>query len=109
MDAERDELFREMVGAVVVGAVGGEYRQAVGVVVGTHQVVAGGLAGGVRAVGFVAVGFGEGGVVFGEGAVDFVGGDVEEAEVRLGLSLRVHSSGRARLRAGGRCRRCWSG
>ena len=59
VDDQRDELFREVVGAVVVGAVGGEYRQAIGVVVGTHQVVAGGLARGVRAVGFVAMGLGE--------------------------------------------------
>jgi hypothetical protein len=37
VDAQRDELFREVVGAVVVGAVGGERRQAVGVVVGADS------------------------------------------------------------------------
>ena len=109
VDDQRNELFREVVGAVVVGAVGGEYRQAVGVVVGAHQMVAGGLARGVWAVGFVAVGFGEGGVVLVQRAVDFVGGDVEEAETVFRLGLRGRSSRRARLRAGGRCRRCWSG
>ena len=83
VDAQRNELFREVVGAVVVGAVGGEHRQAVGVVVGAHEVVAGGLARRVRAVGFVAVGFGEGRIVLGKRAVDFVGGDVEKAEVVL--------------------------
>ena len=59
-DDQRDELFREVVGAVVVGAVGGEHRQAVGVVPGAHQVVAGRLAGRIRAVGLVGVGLGEG-------------------------------------------------
>ena len=84
VDTERDELFREVVRAVVVGAVGGEHWQTVGVVVGAHEMVAGGLARRVRAVGFVAVGLGEGGIMRGEGAVDFVGGDVEEAELFLG-------------------------
>src|SRR5690606_34225811 len=51
-DHQRDELFGEVVRAVVVRAVGGEHRQAVGVVVGTHQVVAGGLAGRIGAVRF---------------------------------------------------------
>ena len=37
---ERDEFFGEVVGAVVVGAVGEGYREAVGVVVGEHEVVA---------------------------------------------------------------------
>ena len=86
VDDQRDELFREVVGAVVVGAVGGEHRQPVGVMVGAHQMVAGGFARRIRAVGFVAVGFGEGGVVFFQRAVDFVGGDVEEAEVVLGFA-----------------------
>ena len=56
-DDQRDQLFGEVVGAVVVGAIGGEHRQAVGVVPGAHQVVAGGLAGRVGAVGLVAGGF----------------------------------------------------
>ena len=85
MDDQGDELFREVVGAVVVGAVGGQHRQAVGMAVGTDQMVAGGLAGGVWAVGFVTVGFGEGGVVLGEGAIDFVGRDMEETEGVFGL------------------------
>ena len=82
-DHERDEFFGEVVGAVVVGAVGGEHRQAVGVVPGAHQVVAGGLAGGIRAVGFVAVGFGKGRFALGQRAVDLVGADMQEAKARL--------------------------
>ena len=79
-DHQRDEFFREMVGAVVVAAVGGEHRQAVGVVVGAYQMVAGGLAGAVGAVGLVGVLFGKGRRVRAEGAVDLVGGNVQEAE-----------------------------
>ena len=79
-DHQRDEFFRKVVGTVVVAAVGGEHRQAVGVVVGAHQMVAGGLAGAVGAVGFVGVLLGKGRRVRAEGAVDLVGGDVQEAE-----------------------------
>lgn len=44
-DHQRDELLGEVEGPVVVGAVGGDDRQAVGVVPGAHEVVARGLAG----------------------------------------------------------------
>ena len=57
-DHQRDQLLGEVIGPVVVGAVGGEHRQAVGVVLGAHQVVARGLAsrvGAVRLVRFVSV------------------------------------------------------
>ena len=40
-DHQRDELLGELIRAVVVGAVGGDDGQAVGVVPGTHEVVAG--------------------------------------------------------------------
>ena len=79
-DHQRDEFFREMVGAVVVAAVGGEHRQAVGVVVGAHQVVAGGLASAVGAVGLVGVLLGKGRCVRAEGTVDLVSGNMQEAE-----------------------------
>ena len=58
-DHQGDELFGEVVGAVVVAAVGSERGQAVGVVVGAHQMVASGFAGAVGAVGSVGVCFGE--------------------------------------------------
>jgi hypothetical protein len=57
---------------------------------GTHQVVGGGLAGGVRAVGLVGLGLGEGRVVRPQGAVHFVGAHVVEAEARLGFTLQAH-------------------
>ena len=49
----------EMIGPVVVRAVGGERRQAVGVVPGADQVIGGGLAGRVGRVGLVGRGLGE--------------------------------------------------
>ena len=79
-DHQRDQLLGKMIGAVVVGAVGGQHRQPVGVVVGAHQMVAGGLAGGVRAVRFVAMGFAERRIVLRKRAVHFVGGDMQKAE-----------------------------
>ena len=59
---KRNKFFGKVVGAVIVGAVGGEHGQVVGVVIGAHQMIRRGLACGVRTVGFVAIGFAEGGV-----------------------------------------------
>jgi hypothetical protein len=58
-DHERNQLFRKMVRAVVIGAVGGQCRQAVSVLIGPHQMVGGCLGSGIRAVGFVRMFFGE--------------------------------------------------
>ena len=82
---EGDEFFGELQGAVVVGAVGDEGGEAVGVVPGADEMVGGGLGGGVGGVGSVGGEFVEGGGGGGEGAVDLVGGDVEEAEGLLGF------------------------
>ena len=54
-----DEFFGEVAGAVVVGAVGDEGRQAVGALPGAHEVVAGCFAGGIGAGRGVGGGFGE--------------------------------------------------
>ncbi len=81
-DGQGDELLGVLAGAVVVGAVGRHHVQAVGVVVGPHQMVAAGLAGAVGAVGGVGHGFMElAGLA--EGAVDLVRADVQEAAVLL--------------------------
>ncbi len=79
---QRDQLLGEVVGAVVVGAIGGNRRQAVGVMPGAHQVIGRGLAGGIGRVGLVASRLGEqaGGV---QAAIDLVGGDMVEAEAGL--------------------------
>ena len=86
-DHQRDEFFGKVHRAVVVAAVGGEHRQAVGVVPGAHQVVAGRLAGAVAgAVGLNPVVFGEGRGVRRQRAVNLVGGHVQKAET-LGQEL----------------------
>jgi hypothetical protein len=50
-DHQRDELFREVIRAVVVRAVGRQRGESVGVLVGADEVVAGSLGGGVGRVG----------------------------------------------------------
>ncbi len=84
-DDQRNQFFRKLKGAVIVGAVGGERGQSVGVLVGAHQVIAAGLGGRVGTVGLIGMGFGKGRIGGAERSVDFVGGDVEEAEAGLGL------------------------
>ena len=84
---DRDELFEVLLGAVVVGAVGGGHVHAVGVVIGANDEVRTGLAGGVGAVGSVGRGFREEAFVA-QRTVHFVGGDVVEAAVFVaGLEL----------------------
>ena len=50
IDKQRNKLFRELIRAVVVGAVGDHGGHAVGVVERPHKMVAGGLGGTVRTV-----------------------------------------------------------
>lgn len=45
VDEERNQFLRELVGPVVVGAVGHDSRHSVGVMEGTHEMVGAGLAG----------------------------------------------------------------
>ncbi len=53
VDEQRNQLFRKLVGTVIVGAVGDNDRHAVGVMIGTDEVVARRLGRGVRAVGII--------------------------------------------------------
>ena len=59
VDEEGDELLGELEGAVVVGAVRDDGGHAVGVVEGTHEVVAAGLGSRIGAVGLVLEVLGE--------------------------------------------------
>ena len=77
---QRDQLLRELPGAVVVGGVADHGRQPVGVVPGAHQVVGGGLAGGIGAARIVGRRLGERRIAGTERAEHLVGGDVVEAE-----------------------------
>jgi hypothetical protein len=84
VDHQWDKLLREVVGAVVVGAVRRENREAVGVVVGTNEVIGGRLAGRVGAVRLVLLGLSEGWICRRQRSIDLVSGDMEEAEGFLG-------------------------
>ncbi|MNE46330.1 hypothetical protein D3C80_1406590 [compost metagenome] len=88
-DHQRDQFFREVERPIVVGAVGSEYRHAVGMEIRTYQVVAGRLAGRVGAVRRVRGGLREGWVVWPKCAVDFVSGNVEEAECLFLCTLQA--------------------
>ena len=77
-DHRRDELFAVLERAVVVGAVGGDHRQAVGMEIGPHQMIGTGLGGGVGRVGGVGRGFGEGRIVALQRAVDLIGRNMME-------------------------------
>ena len=94
-DNERDEFFRELIRSVVVRAIGGDGWDAVGLMIGADEVIAGGFGGRVRAVGLVGVLFGKGGGIWCERAEDFVRGDVEKAEVVLfgGVGVEVVAGG----------------
>ena len=70
---ERNELFRKVQRAIVVAAIGGDHRQAIRVVPCTHQMIAGGFAGTVGAVGLVLMVFCECRVLRGKAAIHLIG------------------------------------
>ena len=86
-DNDGYQLFRELVRAVIVGTVGDQHGQPVRIVPGAHQVVAGGLAGGIRGMGAIRRGLREQ-AFLSQGAVHFIRGNVVEAETLLFLSLQ---------------------
>ena len=83
-----NQFFRKMIGAVVVGAVGDQYRQAVGSMPRPYQMIGTGLAGEVRDEGI-------GGIftkqVFGalEVAIHFVSGNMVETKTCLPIQRLV--------------------
>jgi hypothetical protein len=77
---QRNELFRELVGPVIVGAVGGQGRQAIGVMIGPDQMVRPRLGCRIGAVGRIGRGFRERRIIFLQGAVHLVGGHVQESK-----------------------------
>ena len=79
-DDQGDEFFGELIGAVVVGTVGQGNRQAVGVVVRHHQVVAGCLGGRVGTAGVVGRGFRKESRGA-QGTVDLVGADMVKQRI----------------------------
>jgi len=78
---ERDELFRIVIGAVVVGAVAHQHRQSIGVMPGQRQMVARRLAGGVGGAGCIGAGLAEGWIPGLQAAVNLVGAHLQETPV----------------------------
>jgi hypothetical protein len=78
-DNEGDQFLGKLVGAVVVRAVRDRGREAVGLVIGAHQVIRPGLAGGVRRIRRVRGRLVERGIVGLERTVHLVGRDVMKA------------------------------
>ncbi len=79
-DHQGNQLLRKLKRAVVVGAVGGQYRQSEGVEVGAHQVIGSRFRCCIGAVGRVGRCFGERRIFGTQRSVDLIGGDMQKAE-----------------------------
>ena len=73
-----DQFFGEMVGAVIIGAIGDNRRHTIGMVVSAGEVVAACFGCGIGAIGGVRGGFGKRVVVWPKCPIHFIGGNVEE-------------------------------
>ena len=93
---QRNQLLRKLVRPVVVGAVGDQHRQAIGLVIGAHEVVRRRLRRRVRRVRRVRRRLGEG-AARAEAAVDLVGRHVQEAEAALRRGVEPGKMGARRL------------
>ena len=78
-DDEGNELFGELVGTVIVAAIGHEHRQAVGAMPGADEMIRGGLARRIGRVRVVSRGLGEG-PVRAETPKHLVGGDMQKTK-----------------------------
>ena len=76
-DHERNQLFRELKGAIIVRAVGDEGRETIGAKVGMDHVIRGGFAGSIRARREIG-GFFREIARFPQGTVDLVCGNMKE-------------------------------
>jgi len=87
-DHEGDELFRELIGPVVVGAVGEGEREPIGMVVGLGEVIACRLAGRIGRAGVVGGFFGK--IAFiAQRAEDLIGAYMMEEHVLAQRAIRV--------------------
>ena len=108
-DQQRDQLLRELVGPVVVRAVGDQGRQAVGPVPGqapggpTRPSTPSRASLDRRRWSRVKKPCGA------KRAVDLVGRDMKKAKARLLRLRQTRANSAAQLRADSGCRRCWSG
>ncbi len=73
VNTQGNQFFREVVGAVVIGAVGHNKRKAIRISVGAHQMIRGGLGSGIRRFWIIRCLFGEE-AGFAQRPIDFVRG-----------------------------------
>jgi len=85
---DRDQLLGELPGAVIVGAICEYHWQFIGVIPGTHQVIACGLAGGIGASWVVGRCFGEASFCP-KRTEDLIRADVVKAELLLSFSFKL--------------------
>ena len=79
---QRDQLFWELIGPIIVRAIGCGGLRAIGVVIGAHQMVAGGLAGRIGGIGLIGRDLAKGRIAGPQTTIDLVGRDMVEP-VRL--------------------------
>ena len=104
---ERNELFREMVWAIVVGAVRDENRKTIGIVPSAYKMIRSGLGGGIRGMGRVWSLLRKE-TLFSERAVHLIRADVLETErfLRRAVSIlrQIPPIGKRRLKKNRRSR-----
>ena len=89
VDNQGNQLFRELKGPVIIGAVGNICRKMIGVHIGPHQHIRACLAGGIGTVGRIGSGLvKEGVLIIGKGTVHLVGGNMQKPFALLKASVR---------------------
>ena len=87
-DHQRDQLLGKLAGTVIVGAIGDDHRQAIGVVPGPCQMIGPRLAGGIGRVRCIGRVLAEQ-PALAQAAIDLVRGDMDEAEGGAGRLVEV--------------------
>ena len=82
VDDQRNELFRKLVRSIVIGAVGNQRRQSIGMKIRADQMVGGRLAGGIRRPGIIRGGFLKS-AGFSQRAVNLIRADMQKTAVLI--------------------------
>ena len=94
---QRNQLLGKMQRAVVIAAIRCQHRQTIGVMPSPNQMIAGRLAGRIRAIGFVVVVFREGRICRRQRAIDLIGRNMQKTEICLFAGLQTTPVGTNRL------------
>ena len=82
LNDQRYQLFRKLIGAIVVGTVRRQYRQPVRVVIGAHQMIGCSFGRGIRTVGQILVCFAKRRIARGQRSIYLVRRYVQKAKLR---------------------------